>query len=62
MSKHVLDHPQDRKNSKRPAQFSQIEADEKPRPQTKALQKRQRVSREGARLKAFAKIDRQSDR
>ncbi len=58
MTKHVLDHPKHLDDTRRSQEFTRIDADEMPRPQTKDLQKRARKSTGGTRLKAFTDIDR----
>ncbi len=61
MTKHVIDHPKTTDNARAAKEFSRIDADEMPRPQTKTLQKRARTHKEGKRLKAFTDIERRSD-
>ncbi|MCG6883775.1 MAG: hypothetical protein LJE62_08490 [Silicimonas sp.] len=58
MTKHVLDHPKHRDGTRRSQEFTRIDADEMPRPQTKDLQKRSRKTDDGKRLKAFTEIER----
>lgn len=58
MNKHVIDHPKSGHTPRMPTEFKRIEADERPRPQTKQLQQRSRKTTGNARLKAFAEIDR----
>lgn len=58
MNKHVIDHPKSGHTARMPKEFKRIEADERPRPQTKTLQQRSRKTTGNARLKAFAEIDR----
>ena len=61
MTKHVIDRPKTTNSTRAAREFSRIDADEMPRPQTKTLQKRARTTPQGKRLKAFTKIDRSSD-
>ena len=58
MTKHVLDRPKHSDGKRRSQEFTRIDADEMPRPQTKALLKRARKDSDGKRLKAFTDIER----
>ena len=60
MPKHVIDHPRTEAGSTS-AQYSKIEADQMPRPQTQELQKRPRKTSEGKRLKEYTGIERRSE-
>jgi len=60
MTKHVIDHHRAGADSTS-AQYSKIEADRMPRPQTQELQKRPRKASDGKRLKEFAGIERRSE-
>ena len=60
MTKHVIDRPKTSDTTRAAKEFSRIEADQKPRPQTRILQKRTRTTSENTRLKAFAGIDRRA--
>lgn len=60
MNKHVIDHPKSGHTPRMPKEFKRIEADERPRPQTKQLQQRSRKTAEGSRIKAYTEIDRRS--
>jgi len=60
MTKHVIDHPRTEAGSTS-AQYSKIEADRMPRPQTQKLQKRARKPSEGRMLKEFTEIERRSE-
>ena len=58
MNKHVIDHPKSGHTARMPKEFKRIEADERPRPQTKTLQQRSRKTASSARLKAYTYIAR----
>ena len=58
MAKHILDHSTHQSADNRAAQFARIERAQAPRPQTKALQQRATARDDGARAKAYAKIER----
>ncbi len=61
MTKHVIDHAKTGEKSRRSQEYSRIDADEMPRPQTKELQRRSHTTKEGQRLKAFTDIERRGD-
>ena len=61
MTKHVIDHPKTGDATRMTREFSRIGANERPRPQTRDLQKRTRKIRDGKRLKAFTTIERRDD-
>jgi hypothetical protein len=60
MTKHVLDRPKRSDGTRRSQEFTRIDADDMPRPQTKVLQKRTRKPSEGKRLKVFTDLERQT--
>jgi hypothetical protein len=61
MSKHVIDHPKSGQTTRRAKEYKRIEADERPRPQTRKLQQRSRTTNDAARLKAYTDIERRGD-
>lgn len=61
MSKHIVDHPKSGHTPRRSKEFKRIEADERPRPQTKQLQQRSRTTNDAGRLKAYTDIERRGD-
>ncbi len=60
MTKHIIDHPKTTDNIRAAQEYTRIDGDDMPRPQTKTLQKRARTNKEGKRLKAFTDIERRS--
>lgn len=58
MAKHILDHADSAGKDSRASQFARIDRQQAPRPQTKALQQRAADRDDGARAKAYAKIER----
>ena len=60
MTKHIIDHPKTSDNARAAREYTRIDGDDLPRPQTKTLQKRARTKTESKRLKAFTDIERRS--
>ncbi|GGE52395.1 hypothetical protein [Actibacterium pelagium] len=58
MAKHILDNSEKAETDSRAAQFTRIERDQAPRPQTKTLQQRAADRDDGSRAKAYTKIER----
>ncbi len=61
MARHILDNADHGNSENRAEQFARIERDQAPRPQTKALQQRAKERDDGARAKAYTKIERDED-
>lgn len=58
MTKHVIDNTKSHNTPERTREFARIDAEEKPHPQTKSLQRRDRTPDGGSRMKAYTDIER----